>query len=174
MQIDCFRSAVSNHTETVAQLLSKRVAYVAAHREYLAYLRHLLDTATLPASAAPLPNMTMMAAMVAEMRAMHPTAPWLNGVVLGRVLHRVLPTPLLTWHGTNHLFRAYPQRVQIQMATTCYRFPEVRKARNFFALFMGEIWDWSNEFDQWQLTNLTREHALSGQIRTGMDHIFEI
>jgi hypothetical protein len=81
----------SNHTETSAQLLLKRAAYVVAHREYFDYLHLLLDRAALPHCNVDLPNLTTMAAMVAELQDMNPTLPRLNGVVLGRVLHRLSP-----------------------------------------------------------------------------------
>lgn len=146
------QALLSNHTETNSQILSKRVAYVAAHREYFVYLHHLLNTAMLPASCVPLPNMTTIAAMVAEMRAMHPTAPWLNGVVLGRVLHKVLPTPLLTWHGGRHgsWHPLSPTRVFVE--TTAYRVPEIQKAKLAFEHFTGEDLNWCHDHEQWQTT----------------------
>ena len=140
----------SNHTETSAKVLSKRAAYLTVHREYIAYLQHLLDTATLPASEVPLPNMTTMAAMVGELRAIHAPAPWLNSIVLGRVLHRVLPSPLLTWHGGQHSARHLPARILIILETTIYRFPELGRARAAFELFGRCGVEWSNDFDQWQ------------------------
>ena len=140
----------SNLTDADAKILHRRAAYVAAHRQYFDYLRHLLDTATLPASDVPLPNMTTMAAMVAEMRAMHPTAPRLNGVTLGRVLHRVLPSPLLTWHGGRHVTYSLPSGSAVFMATTVYRFSEVQKARWAFKFHSKQTVVWHNNYDQWQ------------------------
>ena len=147
----------SNHTETNSKVLRQRAVYAAAHCEYFDYLRHLLDTATLPASNAPLPNMTTMAAMLAEMRAMHPTAPWLNAIVLGRVLHRVLPSPLLTWHGGKHVTYSLPLGSPVCVATSVYRFPEVKRARRAIEVGLLQERTWSNNFDQW------REHPWAKQ-----------
>jgi hypothetical protein len=154
----------SNHTETSPQILLKQAAYVAAHREYFAYLHLLLDRAALPHCNVHLPNLTTMAAMVAEMRDMNLTAPWLNAVVLGRVLHRVLPT-LLAWHGTSYVVCCMSQRVPFHLSTTCYRFPEVVKARNAFESFVGESMDWLNDYDQWQLNSIAREQMSASNPR---------
>jgi hypothetical protein len=142
----------SNLTETTPKIVARRASYVATHTEYFYYLLYLLDTATLPASDTPLPNLTTMAAMVAELRAMHPAAPWLNGVVLGRLLHRVLPPPLLTWHGSRHAAYSLPCGLPIYVATTVYRFPEVLRARQSFERFIGEKAAWSNDVDQWRVS----------------------
>ena len=144
-------------TETTPKILASRASYVAAHRPYFDYLHHLLDTATLPASDVPLPNLTTIAAMVAELRAMHPAAPWLNGVVLGRLLHRVLPSPLLTWHGSRHSDTQMWVPVPILRETTTYRFPMVQRCRCAFIEFVdGEI-SWSNSPDQWQCASRSEE-----------------
>lgn len=139
----------SNHTETSTKVLRQRAAYVAAHREYFAYLHHLLDTATLPASDVPLPNMTTMAAMVAEMRAMHPRAAWLSGVVLGRLLHRVF-SPMLTWHGGRHSVCRQYSRMTFSVETTIYRFCEVPRGRKAFKFYASKEQGWTNNYDQWQ------------------------
>ena len=147
----------SNLTETTTKKLRQRAVFVAAHIEYFCYLHHLLDTATLPASDVPLPNMTTMAAMVVELRAMNPTAPWLNGVVLGRLLHRVLPSPLLTWHGGKHVAYSLPCDSPVYVATSVYRFPEVQRARRAIEIGAEQERAWSNNFDQW------REHPWAKQ-----------
>jgi hypothetical protein len=139
----------SNHTETSAQLLLKQAAYVAAHREYFDYLHLLLDRAALPHCNVHLANLTTMAAMVTELQELNPTAPWLNAVVLGRLLNRVLPR-LLTWHGASHVAGSISQRVPIHLSTTTYRFCEVGRARKAFEFFVDESLAWSNDFDQWQ------------------------
>jgi hypothetical protein len=141
----------SNLTETSRQILSKRAAYVASHREYFYYLHLLLDRAALPQCNISQPNLTTMAAMVAELQELCPTAPWLNVVVLGRMLHRVL-APLLTWHGGRQNKWHPLTHVPLFAETTVYRFPEVRKARIGFERFNGEEWNWSNDHDQWQST----------------------
>jgi hypothetical protein len=139
----------SNHTETNPQLLLKRAAYVATHREYFGYLRLLLDRAALPRCDAYLPNLTSMAAMVAEMREMNPTTPWLNGVVLGRMLHRVLPR-LLTWHGGRLEEWHSASKLSVTQETTIYRFPMVWQCRSAVADFMVAKLAWTNDHDQWQ------------------------
>lgn len=139
----------SNLTETCREVLRHRAAFLTAHREYIEYLQHLLDTATLPASEVPLPNMTTMAAMVAEMRPMHPTAPWISGVVLGRVLHRVLPAPLLTWHGSRHQY-FLSGSLPVTCETTLYRFPMVQRCRTALSEYLATPAVWLNAHDQWQ------------------------
>jgi hypothetical protein len=139
----------SNHTETSPQKLLKRAAYVAAHREYFDYLRLLLDRAALPHCDAYLPNLTSMAAMVAEVREMNPTAPWLNGVVLGRMLHRVLPR-LLTWHGGRLEEWHSACKLNVTQETTVYRFPTVQRCRSAVADFVATKPAWTNDYDQWQ------------------------
>jgi hypothetical protein len=139
----------SNHTETSSQILLKRAAYVAAHREYFDYLHLLLDRAALPHCNVHLPNLTTMAAMVAELQDMNHMVPWLNSVVLGRVLHRLLPG-LLKWHGSDHAIWFHGNQVQIHLSTTCYRFPEVSKARIAYEMFSDSRIDWRNDFDQWR------------------------
>lgn len=140
----------SNHTETNAKVLPKRAAYVAAHREYFEYLQLLLDRAALPHCNVHLPNLTTMAAMVAELRVLNPTAPWLNEVVLGRLLHRVLPR-LLKWHGGKQSVFASVYSTHFFIETTVYRLPEILLARRSFAMFVLQEIAWSNEHDQWQL-----------------------
>jgi hypothetical protein len=139
----------SNHTEPSPRILLKRAAYVAAHREYFDYLCMLLDRAALPHCNVHLPNLTTIAAMVAELQDMNPTLPWLNSVVLGRVLHRLLPG-LLKWHGSAHSVCLEGHPVQIHLSTTCYRFPEVGRARIAYEMFSDARVDWSNYCDQWQ------------------------
>lgn len=141
----------SNHTETSPQKLLKRAAYVAAHREYFDYLRLLLDRAALPCCNVHLPNLTTIAAMVAELRALNPSVPWLNSVVFGRMLQRVL-APLLTWHGGKQANWYSPTHVSVIVETTIYRFPEVQKARFGFERFIDTEWSWQNDLDQWQGT----------------------
>ncbi len=139
----------SNHTETSPQILLKRASYVAAHREYLDYLRLLLDRAALPRCNVHLPNLTTMSAMVTELRAFYPTAPWLNAVVLGRVLHRVL-APLLTWHGGGQEKWHSICKLNVTQETTVYRFPTVRRCRNAIADYLVAKPPWTNDHDQWQ------------------------
>lgn len=154
----------SNHTETDSKVLRQRAAYVAAHCEYFDYVRHLLDTATLPASNTHLSNITTMAAMVAEMQAMHPTAPWLNGVVLGRFLHRVLPSPLLTWHGGLHRCRCLLYHSSVVVETTIYRFPEIQRSRQTFESFSSQTIAWSSVVDQWQPRAQSHESEMSDTV----------
>jgi hypothetical protein len=142
-------SSPSNHTEQTPQQLANRMAYVVDHLVYFDYVQTLLDRAALPHSNIYQPNLTSMAAMVAELQELNPTSPWLNAVVLGRVLNRVLPR-LLTWHGVSRVEGETPQRVPILLTTTAYRFCEVFKAREAFELFVGESLGWSNDYDQWQ------------------------
>ena len=151
----------SNHTETNSKVLRQRAVYAAAHHEYFVYLHHLLDIAALPASDAPLPNMTTMAAMVMELRAMHPTVPRLNGVVLGRVLHRVLPPPLLTWHGGLHQCLHLPNHSLFAVETTIYRFPEVGRSRQAFENYSNRTIVWSSVVDQWQPRGQSHESDMS-------------
>jgi hypothetical protein len=139
----------SNHTETSPQLLLKRAAYVATHREYFDYLKLLVDRAALPDCNQQLPNLTTMAAMVAEMREANPTAPWLNGVVLGRMLHRVLPR-LLTWHGGRLEEWHSACKLNVTQETTVYRFPMVWQCRSAVADFVVAKLAWTNDHDQWQ------------------------
>ncbi len=141
----------SNHTETSPQILLKRAAYVAAHRQYFDYLRLLLDRAALPHCNGHLPNLTTMAAMVGELRELNPTVPWLNAVVLGRLLNRILPN-LLTWHGGRHAGLQLPCRTDVLVETTVYRFPEVQRAKLAAEQFVGIGIEWSNNLDQWQTT----------------------
>ena len=157
MQNHFSSNAVSNHTETTSKIVASRASYVATHTEYFDYLLHLLDTATLPSSEVSLPNLTTMAAMLVELRAMHPAAPWLNGVVLGRLLHRVLPSPLLTWHGGKHMAYRLPCGSPVYVATSVYRFPEVQRARRAIEIGAEQERAWSNNFDQW------REHPWAKQ-----------
>lgn len=142
----------SNHTDTDPQKLLKRATYVAAHREYFDYLHLLLDRATLPHSNGYLPNLTTMAAMVAELQVLNSTAPWLNGVVLGRFIHRVLPG-LLTWHGGIYTIHGARSQAQLAVETTIYRFPEVTGARQSFDAYVPNWQIWTNELDQWQGKN---------------------
>jgi hypothetical protein len=142
-------SSPSNHTEQTPQQLANRMAYVIDHLAYLDYVQILLDRAALPRCNIHQPNLTSMAAMVAELQELNPTAPWLNGVVLGRVLNRTLPR-LVTWHGVSHVAGGVSLRVPIHVSTTTYRFCEVGKARKAFELFVGESLGWSNDYDQWQ------------------------
>ena len=169
MQVNSFSNAASNLTETGTKILHRRAAYVTAHCEYLCYLCHLLDSATLPASEVPLPNMTTIAAMVAQMRAMHPTAPWLNGVVLGRVLHRVLPSPLLTWHGGLHSCQHLPDRPFVAVETTIYRFPEVRRSRQALENFSNQTIAWSGDVDQWRPIGQRYESDISDTVGMSTD-----
>ena len=143
---------VSNPTETTVKKLRQRAAYVAAHRTYLIYLLHLLDTATLPASTQAQPNLTSMAAMVQELRSLHPHMPNLNAIVFGRLLNRVLPS-LLTWHGGQCPVRHLPRGILLILETTIYRFPEVGRARAAYERYTMRIVEWSNDHDQWQCTN---------------------
>ena len=140
---------LSNHTETSPQKLLKRASYVAAHREYFDYLRLLLDRAALPHCSVHLPNLTTMAAMVAELQGLYPTTPWLNGVVLGRLLHRVLPI-LLTWHGGEHDEWHSACKLNVTQQTTVYRFPTVGWCRSAVADFVVAKPAWTNDRDQWQ------------------------
>ena len=140
----------SNHTEPSAPILPKRAAYVAAHREYFAYLHLLLDRAALPHCNVHLPNLTTMAAMVNELRELNTTAPWLNSVVLGRVLRRVLPK-FLKWHGGKQVLSLPGNSPLMHVETTVYRFPEVKSARFEYDTFSGRLGKWSTNFDQWQI-----------------------
>ena len=144
--------AVSNLTETTVKKLRQRAAYLAAHGEYLGYLRHLLDTATLPASTQALPNLTNMAAMVQELQSLHPHIPNLNAIVFGRLLNRVLPS-LLTWHGGQCPVRHLPRGILLILETTIYRFPEVGRARAAYQRYTMRVVEWSNDHDQWQAFN---------------------
>jgi hypothetical protein len=137
----------SNHTETSAQLLLKQAAYLAAHREYFDYLHLLLDRAALPHCNVHLPNLTTMAAMVEELRELNSAAPWLNAIVMGRLLRRVLPG-MLTWHGGLHAFVPKGSRGCVFRETTIYRFSEVLRCRHALATHMDCKLFWSNEFDQ--------------------------
>jgi hypothetical protein len=139
----------SNHTETSPEKLLKRAAYVAAHREYFDYLHLLLDRAALPHCSVHLPNLTTMAAMAAELRALNPSVPWLNGVVLGRMLHRVL-APLLTWHGGGYDALHSARKLNVTQETTVYRFPTVQRCRSAIADFVVAKPAWTNDRDQWQ------------------------
>ena len=89
--------------------------------------------------------------MVEEMQVLNPAAPWLNGVVLGRMLHRVL-APLLTWHGGRQANWYPPTHTLVIAETTLYRFPEVQKARLGFERFIDAERNWQNDLDQWQVT----------------------
>jgi hypothetical protein len=146
----------SNHTDWNPKVLSKRVAYVAAHREYFDYLHLLLDRAALPHCDVYLPNLTTMAAMVHELRKLNPTVPWLNAVVLGRLLNRILPN-LLTWHGGRHSGWQLPCRTHVLVETTVYRFPEVQRAKLASEQFVGIGIEWSNNLDQWQTNQYLSE-----------------
>lgn len=139
----------SNHTDWNPKILSKRAAYVAAHREYFDYLHLLLDRAALPHCNVHLPNLTTLVAMVAELQELNSTSPWLNGVVLGRVIHRLLPG-LLTWHGGIYTTHGGRSQVQLAIETTIYRFPEVTRARHLFDAYASNWEVWTNELDQWQ------------------------
>ncbi len=138
----------SNHTETSPQILLKRAAYVATHREYFGYLRLMLDRAALPHCNIHLPNLTTMAAMVDELRELNPTVPWLNAIVWGRVLHRVLPG-LLTWHGSGHEAWHSACKLNVTQETTIYRFPTVRRCRSAIADYAVTKPAWTNDHDQW-------------------------
>lgn len=150
-------SSPSNHTEQTPQQLANRMAYIVDNLVYFDYVKTLLDRAALPHCNIYQPNLTSMAAMVAELQELNPTVPWINAIVLGRVLHRVLPR-LLTWHGASHAARDMPRRVPINLTTTTYRFCEVFKAREALELFVGERLHWSNDFDQWQGTRFLWEN----------------
>jgi hypothetical protein len=115
----------------------------------LIFLRLLLDRAALPYCNVHLQNLTTMTSMVGELQELSPPAPWLNAIVLGRVLHRVL-TGLLTWHGASHIVWSKSKHDPIVFETTCYRFSEVGRARKAFKSFLGDQMDWSNDFDRWQ------------------------
>jgi hypothetical protein len=141
-------SPISNPTESSSKLLLKRASYVAEHQPHLGYVRHLLETATLPRSVVSWPNQTTMAAMLADSRGMSPSDQILNAVVLGRVLHRVLPG-LLTWHGGRHVEWG-AGGVPVICETTIYRFPIVQRCRDAFAAFVAVPLLWSNDYDQWQ------------------------
>lgn len=153
-------SSPSNHTEQTPQKLANRMAYVMDHLVYFDYLQTLLDRAALPHCNIYEPNLTSMAAMVAELRELNPTLPWINAIVLGRVLHRVLPR-LLTWHGASHAARGKFCRVPIILPTTTYRFCEVSTGREAFELFVGESLHWSNDYDQWQSATDSRHNQLN-------------
>ena len=142
----------SNHTEHHTKTLARRARYAAAHKEYFDYLHHLLDTATLPASTYAQPNVTSMADMMVELRAAHRAALWLNAVVLGRLLNRILPS-LLTWHGGYCPARNLPRGILLVLETTKYRFPEVGRARAAYERYTNSVVDWSNNCDQWQWIN---------------------
>jgi hypothetical protein len=153
-------SLPSIHTEQTPQQLAKRIVYVIDHLAYFDYVQSLLDRAALPHCDIHQPNLTSMSAMVAELQELNPTAPWLNGVILGRVLNRTLPR-LVTWHGVSHVAGGMSQRIAVHVSTTTYRFCEVGKARKAFELFVGESLDWSNDFDQWQSPKYFRDNQLS-------------
>jgi hypothetical protein len=143
------RPPTSNHTETSDQILCKRTTYVSAHLEYFDYLHLLLDRAALPHCNVQLPNLTTMAAMVVELQGLYPTTPWLNGVVLGRLLHRVLPG-MLTWHGGRDEAWHLACKLKITQETTVYRFPTVQRGRSAVADFVVAKPAWTNDHDQWQ------------------------
>jgi hypothetical protein len=140
---------ISNHTEPSAKKLHKRNRYIAKHRPYVDYLLLLLDRASLPASTYAQPNITSMGAMVDELRLLNPDVAELNSIVLGRFLHRVLPT-LLTWHGGQYSARYLPKNILISLETTIYRFPEVGRSRAALEAFGMCGIEWPNDFDQWQ------------------------
>ncbi len=142
-------TTLSNHTEISPQKLLKRASYIAAHREYFDYLRLLLDRAALPHCSVHLPNLTTMAAMLEELQGLYPTTPWLNGVVFGRLLHRVLPI-LLTWHGGGYDALHSARKVNLTQETTVYRFPTVQRCRSAIADFVIAKPAWTNDRDQWQ------------------------
>ena len=144
----------SNPTETTVKKLRQRAAYVAKHRAYFGYLRHILDTATLPASTQP--NLTSMAAMVRDLQSLYPYTPNLNAIVLGRLLNRVLPS-LLTWHGGQCPVRHLPRGILLILETTIYRFPEVGRARAAYQRYTMRVVEWSNDHDQWQALNCDDE-----------------
>ena len=139
----------SNHTDTDPQKLLKRASYVAEHREYFDYLHLLLDRAALPQCNVQLPNLTTMAAMVVELQGLYPTTPWLNGVVLGRLLHRVLPG-MLTWHGGRNEAWHSACKLKVTLDTTAYRFPTVQRGRSAVIDFVAAKPAWTNDHDQWQ------------------------
>ncbi len=147
---------VSNHTESNAKKLRKRVRYIGKHWAYLDYLRLLLDRASLPGSTFALPNTSNMAAMSQELRELYPHIPDLNHIVLGRVLNRVLPS-VLTWHGGQHAVQLWPRNILLIMETTTYRLPEIGRGRKSFELFVMRTVHWSNDLDQWQATTLGDE-----------------
>jgi hypothetical protein len=119
------------------------------HNANFSFLHLLLDRAVLPNCNIHLPNLTTMAAMITELIDSNPTAPRLNAVVWGRVLHRVLPG-LLTWHGGLHSFVPAGSHCCAFKETTIYRFSEVLCCRNALAAFMNRKLFWPNDFDQWQ------------------------
>jgi hypothetical protein len=142
------QASLSNHTEANPKILPKRAAYTASHWPYVSYLHLLLDRASLPASTWALPNVTNMAAMVSELRALYPEVPRLNAIVLGRFLHRFL-SPLLKWHGGYYAEAKGRCGVLLHRETTAYRLPEVQRSRVAFEAFTQTEFTWSNDFDQW-------------------------
>lgn len=148
----------SNHTEALQKIWPKRAAYLAAHGSYVAYLQLLLDRASLPASTWAVPNVTNIAAMVAEMGCLYPEMPKLNAIVLGRFLNRIL-FPLLRWHGGYHaVAKGYCDVVEYQ-ETTNYRLPEVRRSRTAFERFTKNEVTWSNDLDQWHAFNCSEGYV---------------
>ena len=139
----------SNHTEPSAKKLHKRNRYIAKHRPYVDYLLMLLERASLPASTVAQPNVTSMAAMAEELRALNPNNSELNHIVLGRFLNRVL-SPLLTWHGGTYVARHLSPDILLIMETTIYRFPEIGRSRAALEAFGTCGIEWSYDFDQWQ------------------------
>lgn len=137
----------SNLTESSSKILQNRTAYVASHQPYLSYVCHLLATATLPPSEVGWANQTTMAAMVAELRTSCPCERPPNSIVLGRALHRILPS-LLTWHGGRHV--EWHGAVPVVSESTIYRFPQLQTCRNALAVFVAAPLPWPNEHDQWQ------------------------
>jgi hypothetical protein len=140
----------SNLTEPSSQILSQRARYVAAHREYLDYLHLLLNRAALPHCNRYLPNLTSIAALVGELRELNPAAPWLNAVVLGRLLNRVLPG-LLHWHGNSYAVSRQPSYPPLIVTTTEYRFCEVGRARLAYSAFLMSELEWESDYDQWRV-----------------------
>jgi hypothetical protein len=143
-------ATLSNHTDRSPKKLSKRSAYVAAHREYFDYLYLLLNRAALPCCNQSLPNLTTMAALVGELRELNPAAPWINAVVLGRLLNRVLPG-LLRWHGSTYAVSRLSPYSPFYATTTEYRFCEVGRARLALTAFLMSELEWESDHDQWRV-----------------------
>ena len=138
----------ANPTEPDAKELVRRAAYVAAHRPYFAFIAHLLETARLPTCRCRWANVTTISALTTALTRLHPEVIGLNGIVLGRVMHRVVPG-LLTWHGEVHPVAVSPYGTAIFGQTTAYRFPELWRARQSFELCTGRTIRW-NSLTEWQ------------------------
>jgi hypothetical protein len=109
----------------------------AAHCEYFDYLNLLLDHAALrDCNIHQYTSVKSDTTMVAELQALNPAAPWLNGVVLGRLAHRLFPG-LVTWHSVQHVVWCKSHGVPLHLVTTIYRFPEAIRARQFFGLYLN-------------------------------------